>query len=113
MEALGDLLTSFLSDPEKLSQITSVAESLGLSPSAPEKPVPPSGAFENAELLSAFLKQAERPDPHQTELLCSLRPFLRPERRPALDRAVRAARLSSLAALALRTLQDETEPKEF
>ncbi|MCQ2418626.1 MAG: hypothetical protein MJ085_02465 [Clostridia bacterium] len=115
MEALGDLLASVLSDPEKLSQITSVAESLGLSATAPEQSPPPPGALESTELLSSFLKlaeQAERQDPHQAELLRALRPFLRPERRPALDRAVRAARLSSLATLALRALQEKNEPED-
>lgn len=104
MDALGELLDSVLSDPEKMSQIAAVAEGLGL---APQTDAPEQEASELRDLLPAVLHLAEqtKQDPKQAQLFAALRPFLRPERRRALDRAAKAARLSALAAMAMRTLQ--------
>lgn len=108
MDALNELLDSVLSDPEKMSQIASFAEGLGLSPPAQEEP-PEQAGLETGELLSSLLHLTEqaKQDPKQVQLFTALRPFLRPERRGALDRAVKAARLSALAGLALRSLHEE------
>lgn len=116
MDDLSEVLGSFLSDPEKLSQIASLAEGLGLTqPSAAQEdvsPVPSENTMKPA-MLSSMLQLAEeagRQDPRQLALLNALRPFLRPERRKDIDRALKAAQLSRLAGLALRTLHEEKEP---
>ena len=41
-------------------------------------------------------------DGKQEALLCALKPFLRPERREGIDRAMQLAKLSQLAGIALK-----------
>lgn len=116
MDALGEVLGSFLSDPEKMSQIASLAEGLGFSlpTTAPEEPsceAQPDCSGQT-ELLSSMLRLAQeagRQDPKQLALLNALRPFLRKERQKDIDRALRAAQLSKLAGLALRSIPEKND----
>ena len=79
---------AMLQDSEQMQKIFALAQSLGFSPPAaqgasspPEPPVSPP------------------PTPKQET---SLKPFLKPERREKIDRAMQAARISRLAGAALR-----------
>ena len=49
-----------------------------------------------------MLRQAGKMDKKQEALLLALKPFLRRERQEKIDRALQAARLASLASLALK-----------
>ena len=111
--SLEQAVGAVLQDPQKLQQIFALAQTLGLSPpdsSAPPPPAPepvrpkPQEAppDERQEALGALLQKAGKLDRRQENLLNALKPFLKPDRREKIDRAMQAARLSRLAGAALR-----------
>ena len=51
-------------------------------------------------------------DKRQENLLLAIKPFLRKDRQSTIDRALLAARLASLASLALKTRGRGPGPKE-
>ena len=48
------------------------------------------------------MQQARQSDSKQEALLCALKPYLAPDRRDKIDRALEIARISHLAGFALR-----------
>ena len=78
------------------------------TPPEPEpvpEPPPAQAAFQQQPLpepAAAMLRQAGKMDKRQEALLLALKPFLRKERQEKIDRALHAARLASLASLALK-----------
>lgn len=85
--------------------------------SPPPEPLKPAAAAPPAEqtpedrgsALRALLQQAGKLDRRQENLLNALKPFLKPERREKVDRAMQAARISRLAGAALRG-RDQKDP---
>ena len=120
-QPLEQAIGALLHDPEQMQTIVSFARSLGLSPpeappkqAAPmprqEPPPSPPPASSN-EALGALLQKAGTLDKRQENLLNALKPFLKPERREKIDRAMQAARLSRLAGAALRS-RDQKDPSK-
>ena len=110
---LEQQIGAILQDPQQLQKVFALAQSLGLSP--PEPPAEPSPAPaappsfpQNApqaavsDALGDLLQKAGQLDRRQENLLNALKPFLKPERREKIDRAMQAARISRLAGAALR-----------
>lgn len=103
MSELEDRLSSILSDPEQMARISSLAQSLMGGETAPfpagerQEPVGggPGGAL--GSLLSAPQKAGGDP----SALLKALQPFLSEKRRQKLGRAMRLARMASLARVAM------------
>ena len=108
-------VSAMLQDPEQLQKIFALAQSLGFSPPAAQEapPPPPEPAAappapamqppdERQQALGALLQKAGKLDRRQENLLNALKPFLKPERREKIDRAMQAARISRLAGAALR-----------
>ena len=109
---------AMLQDPEQMQKIFALAQSLGFSPPAaqqappppPEPPVSPpptpkqeaSPPDDRQQALGELLQKAGTLDRRQENLLNALKPFLKPERREKIDRAMQAARISRLAGAALR-----------
>ena len=101
-----------------MQKIFALAQSLGFSPPAaqqappppPEPPVfpPPTPKQEASppddrqQALGELLQKAGKLDRRQENLLNALKPFLKPERREKIDRAMQAARISRLAGASLR-----------
>lgn len=114
--SLEQAIGAVLQDPQQLQKIFALAQSLGLSPpevpAAPPPPEPPkpTAAATSAEqapedrgsALRTLLQQAGKLDRRQENLLNALKPFLKPERREKVDRAMQAARISRLAGAADR-----------
>lgn len=105
MEALEEQLQQILNDPDSMAQILSLAQSFGLQPpeasSAPSAPPPPpDDGFVKA--VFGMMQQAQQSDGKQEALLNALKPYLRPERRGNIDRALQIAKISHLAGFALR-----------
>ena len=96
MDELERALRAVLDDPAQLQELRELAGSMGFSvPQAqPERAPVPDPA--------AMLRQAGKMDKRQEALLLALKPFLRKERQEKIDRALHAARLASLASLALK-----------
>lgn len=107
-----------------MSQIMALAQSLGksdpkereeASPAPPSDPPPAPEAEPGEDLLGGIdpqmldlgmrlLGEYQRQDEKGAALIQALRPFLREERQAKLDKAVRIAKLSRVARVALRSL---------
>ena len=120
--SLEQAIGAVLQDPQQLQKIFALAQSLGLSPpeapAAPPPPEPPKPAAaasaeqapeDRGSALRTLLQQAGKLDRRQENLLNALKPFLKPERREKVDRAMQAARISRLAGAALRG-RDQKDP---
>ena len=92
---MQEMIQSVLGDPEKLAELRSVAEKLGLGGNVP------GGGTEPESALSAPAPSQE-PEPRREALLQALLPYLDPSRRERLERAMRVAKLSRLAGAALQ-----------
>lgn len=113
---MGDFeekLDSILNNPQAMSQIMSLAQSLGGSmsndaaPAHTEPPVPPpvdSGLQLDPQLLSgimSLLSSYNDQDDQRVALLTALRPFVKERRYAKLDKAIQIAKLSRMARMAL------------
>ena len=110
-QPLEQAIGAILQDPAQLQSLLAFAGSLGISPpeAPPAKAAPPPQPQTQApavsssnEALGELLQKAGKLDKRQENLLNALKPFLKPERREKIDRAMQAARLSRLAGAALR-----------
>ena len=102
-ENLEEKLSQVLNDPNSMAQLMSFAQSLGMRPpDAPPPPGPPPGDDAFVRGILQLVRQANQKDGPQEALLAALKPYLRPERREKLDRAMRIARISQIAGGALK-----------
>lgn len=120
---LEEKLNQILADPESMAQILSLAQSFGM-PAEPPSDRPPDGAppqrvpppppppVDAAMLqgLMRLMQQTQQADQKQEALLRALKPYLAPERRGKLDRAMQIARISHLVSAALKNY-GKIEPK--
>lgn len=128
MDELERALRAVLDDPAQLQELRALAGSLGLGqpdaaapqeaavppmppPAQPPKP-PVQETVSLPEPAAAMLRQAGKADKKQEALLLALKPFLRKDRQSKIDRALQAARLASLASLALKNRGRGPGPKE-
>ncbi len=90
MDQLNDALGKLLSDPNAMSQMMQVVQSITDStpPEQNEQPVPRGN--------------------RSTALFQALLPFLSPKRQEKLERAMQLAKMSSLASLALRQSEQDS-----
>ena len=98
MEGMEEKLGAILGNPDMMKQIMSMAQSLGSS-QPPEAPTPPAElGIDPAMIQQAMtLIRGSGVDPHQQTLLRALEPYLSRDRIGRLQRAMRAAKLASLA----------------
>ncbi len=102
-EGLEEKLNQILNDPDSMAQILSMAKSFGMQPEQPSEPTPPPLMDEGMMLrLMQMMQQMQHTDGKQEALLCALKPYLSPQRRDKLDRAMQLARISQLAGSALK-----------
>ncbi len=124
MGELEEKLNAILGDSQAMSQIMALAQSLGksdpkereeASPAPPSDPPPAPEAEPGEDLLGGIdpqmldlgmrlLGEYQRQDEKGAALIQALRPFLREERQAKLDKAMRIAKLSRVARVALRSL---------
>ena len=111
MDDLEQKIGQILSDPDSMSQIFSVAKSLGVmqpEQNAPQTEAPPLDALLSADELGPIMeivRKAGNSDHREAALLNALKPYCSSQRQKRIDRAVRIARLSQLAGAALRSLE--------
>ncbi len=112
-------LGAILNDPQAMSKIMAIAQSLdGGKEGSQEAPAPesepapaaeaPAGPDLDPRLMAAGMQALaawQGPDDSRTALLQSLRPFLKPERHAKLDKAVRVTKLSRVIRAALDTFK--------
>lgn len=107
-----DKLNSILNDPKQMEQITAMAKSLmggGEMPSGGSKTEKPkdTGLFENFDpgalgRLSAVIGGGRRDE--KRALLEAVKPYLSPQRREKLDKAMKLAKMIGMAEIAFETL---------
>ena len=107
MEGIEDKIGAIMSNPQLMKQIMDMAQSM----SAPQQPataesqpppVPPVPDFDPVMIQRLMgLAGQMGVDPNQKALLSALKPYLSGERITKLEKAMRAAKLASLASTAL------------
>jgi hypothetical protein len=111
MADLQDTLGAILSNPQMMQQIMSMAQAFGQSsgqkqepppaapPVAPPAAVPALSGMPDTAMLQNIYSMAQQSgiDPQQKALLKALEPYLTVQRIAKLERAMRAAKLTSLA----------------
>lgn len=103
MEDMDRKLNALLGDPEAMSRIVALAQQLsGATPPPPPPPAPQNTTTQNEGefdpmLLVKFLpllQELRQDRSSQTmQFLSALRPYLKPERQPKVERAVKLAHL--------------------
>ncbi len=120
MDEMEDKLNSILSNPEMMSQIMSMAQSIGKSNQSSPSPAPPHGPeTQKASTPSFDPKLVQRIygiasqsgiDKNQQALLKALGPYLTSQRLNKLEKAMRAAKIAGLATTALNTFGIQLNP---
>lgn len=95
-------MNSILQNPEMMEKIMSMAQSLGDQNQQSGQASPGAEAFPEIDIatiqkLSGFLGQSNI-DSNQRTLLTALKPYLQTERITKLEKAMRAAKLATLAS---------------
>lgn len=103
MSSLEDTLSQVLGNPQMMQQIMSLAQSLGQQEQeqpTPPPPQPPQPTMPDPAMLQglAGLAGMGTVDKEQQALLRALGPYISRERRGKLERAMRAARMASVAS---------------
>ena len=118
---MGDFeekLDSILNNPQAMSQIMTLAQSLGGTSSKEADPAPvdpPSfdpGFQMDPQLLSgimSLLGSYNDQDDQRVALLTALRPFVKERRYAKLDKAIQIARLSRMARMALELFRSKED----
>ena len=105
MDELESKLASVLGNPEMMNKIMSLAQTMGKTQQSPE---PPTKSAENTALPNIDLSMVQKLaglanqagiDPDQRNLIGALRPYLSPSRIGKLERAMRAAKMASMAGI--------------
>lgn len=106
MDGMEDKLGAILNNPQLMQQIMSMASSLSAKPAEPEPESPPVALpdFDPAMMQKMIgLAGKLNVNDHQKNLLHALRPYLTEDRIRKLEKAMRAAKLASVASAALNS----------
>ena len=106
MEDFQAQMNAVLQNPDMMQKIMSMAQSLGGSPAPPAReqsePPLPDIDFAMIQKLSGLIGQSNI-DANQRCLLDALQPYLNTERITKLEKAMRAAKLATMASSILST----------
>ena len=100
MSELDEKLNTLMSNPQLMQQIMSMAQSLGQQepPQTQDTPAPQPSIDPAMIQRIAGMAQSAGVDRNQQALLNALGPYIRRERTTKLERAMRAAKMASLAS---------------
>ena len=117
MSEFEDKLNSILSSPEEMEKIMGIARSLsgslgsnsGDSTDSGSAAPPAADLFSELDpkmlkLLSHLVREYKSPENDKTALITAIKPYLKPERQAALDKASGIVKLAHLARIALGEL---------
>ena len=120
MGEFEDKLDQILNNPQAMSQIMSLAQSLGgaSDEQAQNTSSEPSGSSPQSDFgipldpqllskLAMLFTQYNQDDDHRTALLQALRPFVREQRYAKIDKAIQIAKLSRIAVMALEAFRSK------
>ena len=118
-KSMIDQITRILNDPDSMNQITELASAFGLEQNATQSIDSPKGLtgelgniFQNFKEIPCNSNDFKEKDAKQQALMQALLPYLKPNRRIKLERALQVATISQLANTALRTELQKTSTKE-
>lgn len=108
MEGMEDKLGTILNNPQMMQQIMAMAQSLGQNEATPQEQAPRETSPPldiNPAAISQIMNLAGKTgiDQNQRALLGALRPYLTSQRITKLEKAMRAAKLASVASSALNS----------
>ena len=106
MENLENRIMEVLQDPSQMEQILQIAKNLGLSSEGAQQQT---DTIPELGTIMELLQKSACREPRRDALLQALIPYLRPDRRRRLEKAMQLARLSSLAGVALETMKNPSE----
>ena len=95
MNEIEDMLGKILSDPEEMAKISRLASSVFGGEEDSKKPEADMGG-----MLSALMGKAGSGS-DKAALVAALGPYLKPERRRKLEKALKISRIAGMAGLAL------------
>lgn len=106
MDDMESKLGAILGNPDMMAQIMSMAQKLGGGDTAPPPTPPPQPTIPNLPegldmgmlMKVAGMANSANIDGNQKALLMALRPYLVPDRIGKLEKAMRAAKLASIAS---------------
>lgn len=105
MDELESKLSAILSNPEMMEKVKTLAQSLGGTSSRKEpennRSEAPALNLPDLSMLQKISSLASQTgiDPDQRNLIGALRPYLSPSRIGKLERAMRAAKMASMAGI--------------
>lgn len=104
MDNMQSQMNAILQNPDMMEKIMAMAQSLGQGASEPPQPQQTAPAFSMPDIdlatvqkISGFIGQSNI-DREQRTLLNALMPYLNPERISKLEKAMRAAKLATVAS---------------
>lgn len=105
MDDMQNQINAILNDPDAMQKIMAMAQNLNLSTPAPEHNQKQSAPLPDVDIstlqkLSGLAGQGNI-DQNQRTLLSALSPYLSPERLSKLEKAMRAAKMASMASVFL------------
>lgn len=106
MGEFEDMLNSILSSPGEMEKIMGLARELSgdlgeSAPPEPEKPSSPAGDVKMLGALGRLMGELKDQNDDKSALIASMKPYLKPRRREALDKAVKIARVARVAKVAI------------
>ncbi len=102
MSELEDMIGKILGDPSEMEKITQLASELFGGGESAEKP---QSGPDMGKMLSGLMKSSSSGN-DKAALVAALGPYLKPERRQKLEKALRISRLAGLAGLAMSEMGD-------
>jgi len=113
MSELEDRLNSILSSPDQMSKIMSLAQNFmnqntenrqGQSAPKANSPAPDGLGLDPAALgmIGRLMGELNRTDSSKTNLIYSMKPFLKKEKQQRLDKALQITKLAHVAQVAMR-----------
>lgn len=110
MENFESKIGEIMGNPEMMQKIMALAQSMGSpEPSSPEPPAQPEISVPDMAMIQKLTSFAGKStiDPKQRNLLNALTPYLSHQRISKLERAMRAAKMASMASGLFGFLQSE------
>lgn len=101
MSEFEDMLGKILSDPAEMEKIAGLASAI-MGGGEKEQEAPASGGPDMAKMLGRLMQSSSGGD--KAALVAALGPYLKPERRKKLEKALKISRLAGMAEIAMSGL---------
>ena len=104
MENMESKILEVLQDPQQMDQILQFAKNLGFGP--PDDTTKQESTMPDPSILAELQKASCDQESRRDALIQALLPYLKPEKQKKLQRAVKLAKLSNFAGVALQNFTE-------